>query len=399
MTHGSYDVCVIGGAGHIGLPLGIAFAQLGLRTILLDTDQTSLLRILQGEFPFMEKDGTAALQDALRRGTLFATTDPTAISQSSHIVCVIGTPVDEFLNPGFHVVTRMLDGYRKHFRDGQTFILRSTVYPGTTMRVHEYFRTHGLNIHVAFCPERIAEGKALEEMRTLPQIVGTLTDEAYRSVELLFGRLSQRPLIRVQPTEAELSKLYSNAWRYIKFSVGNQFYMMAEQNGLDYQKIFHAMTDGYERNRDLPSPGFAAGPCLLKDTLQLAAFHDNAFFLGHAAMLANEGLPKFLIDKVKREMPLRDKTIGILGMAFKADNDDPRDSLSYKLRKLAQLEAKNVLCHDPFIKDDSFVDLEQLLRESDVIILAAAHSTYKAINPAEFPNKRFIDIRGFWPKG
>ncbi len=393
-----YDVCVIGGAGHIGLPLGVACAQQGLRTVLLDKDESSLLRILQGDFPFMEQNGGPALQDALRRGTLFGTTDPEAISRSRHIICVVGTPVDEYMNPAFHAVTRLLDAYRPHFRPGQTFILRSTVYPGTTDSVERWFRKHQLPVHVAFCPERIVEGRALEELRTLPQIVSAYTEEGYLAVEDLFRRLTTKKLIRLQPTEAELSKLFSNAWRYIKFSVGNQFFMMAEQHGLDYRNIYNAMVEDYDRNRDLPSPGFAAGPCLLKDTMQLAAFNNNLFFLGHAAMLVNEGLPKFLMDGIREKHPLSERTVGILGMAFKAESDDVRDSLSYKLKKLAQIEAKRVLCHDPYVSDESLVGMEQLLAESDVVILAAPHHCYRGIDPRRYPGKHFVDIWGLWPR-
>ena len=140
--------------------------------------------------------------------------------------------------------------------------------------------------------------------------------------------------------EAELAKLFSNAWRYITFAVANQFYMIAEENGLDYKKIDYAMRKDYPRNTNMPTPGFAAGPCLFKDTMQLSAFARNSFFLGHSAMLVNEGLPQFIIEQLKQISNLSKKTIGILGMAFKANNDDSRASLSFKLKKLQKWNAK-----------------------------------------------------------
>ncbi len=393
-----YDLCIIGGAGHIGLPLGVTFAKQGLRTVLLDVDAAGLQKILQGTFPFMEKNGDASLKEALQKGTLFGSTDPAVISKSSAIICVVGTPVDEYLNPDYHVIFKLLDGYAPHFRSGQTFILRSTVYPGTTIRVHEYFQKKGLDIHVSFCPERIVQGKALEELTTMPQIISAFSEEGYVRVENLFRRITPRKLVRVEPTEAELAKLFSNAWRYIQFSVGNQFYMIAEQHGLNYHRIYRAMLDDYERNAGLMAPGFSAGPCLLKDTLQLASFNNNMFFLGHSAMLVNEGMPKFIIDQLKRAGSLTDKTIGILGMAFKQENDDHRDSLSYKLKKLSKLEAARVLCHDPYVTDSDLVGLDQLLKESDIIILGAQHKMYGEIDPAHYPEKHFVDIWGFWNK-
>lgn len=398
-TQNRFDLCIIGGAGHIGLPLGVTFAQQGLRTVLLDVDDAGLQKILGGKFPFMETNGEAALRDALRKGTLFGSTDPSVLSESAAVICVVGTPVDEYLNPDYHVIFKILDSYAPHFRSGQTFILRSTVYPGTTERVQDYFRKKGLDIHVSFCPERIVQGKALEELTTMPQIISAFTEEGYRRVEELFRRITPRKLVRVEPTEAELAKLFSNAWRYIQFSVGNQFYMIAEQHGLDYHRIYRAMLEDYERNAGITTPGFSAGPCLLKDTLQLASFNNNMFFLGHSAMLVNEGMPKFVIDRLKHVFgDLSKKTIGILGMAFKGENDDHRDSLSYKLKKLSKLEAARVLCHDPYVKDTDLVELDRLLKESDIVILGAPHEMYREIDPALHPEKHFVDIRGFWKK-
>ena len=178
-------------------------------------------------------------------------------------------------------------------------MLRSTVYPGTSERLQSYFTSKGRNVAVAFCPERIAEGEALLELSELPQIVSAFDDGARERVRALFAKVTKSAVIELAPFEAELSKLFSNAWRYIKFAVANQFYTMATQRGVDYGRLYDAMIQGYERNRDLPSPGFAAGPCLFKDTMQLAAFSQNHFFIGHAAMLVNEGLPQFLIEHIK----------------------------------------------------------------------------------------------------
>lgn len=397
MSDTTYDLCIIGGAGHIGLPLGVAFALKDVNTVLYDINEPGLQRIASGVFPFKEKDGEESLKQALAKGMLHVSTSPEAIRQSAAVVMVIGTPIDEYLNPSYGGITRAIDKYLEFFRDGQILILRSTVYPGTSERLQRYFEQKGKNIHVAFCPERIVEGKALEEMKNLPQIVSAFDDETLHAVADLFGKLSSRPTIAVEPKEAELAKLFTNAWRYIKFSVSNQFYMIAENQDIDYQRVYRAMHEGYERNIDLATPGLTAGPCLLKDTMQLAAFDNNQFFLGHAAMLVNEGMPKFIIEKLKKEHDLTKKTIGILGMTFKPESDDPRDSLSFKLRKIAKHESKNVLSHDEHMQDPSFSTLEEVLRESDIIILATPHERYRRIDPAAYPDKVFVDIWNVWP--
>jgi UDP-N-acetyl-D-mannosaminuronic acid dehydrogenase len=222
--------------------------------------------------------------------------------------------------------------------------------------------------------------------------------------------------------EAELAKLFSNTWRYITFAIGNQFYMTAADHGLNYHNIYKAMVTDYERNKDLPRPGFAAGPCLLKDTMQLAAFNNNNFFLGHAAMLVNEGFPSYIIEKLLKAVPdLHNKTIGILGMAFKAESDDARDSLSYKLKKIAATKCRAVLCHDFYVKDASFSSLEDTLEKSDILILGAPHKDYAKIDIAKYKNKilggpeiklvssnnlessnknnkLFVDVWNFWKK-
>ncbi len=160
--------------------------------------------------------------------------------------------------------------------------------------------------------------------------------------------------------------------------------MIAAERGADYQRIQDAIKFEYPRLAHLPGPGFAAGPCLLKDTMQLAAFNNHTVALGHAALWINEGLPDFLVGQLKREHSLRDKTVGILGMAFKAESDDKRDSLSYKLRKLLRLEAGKTLCTDPYVSDPDLSPLEKVVAESDILIVATPHREYRELSvPAD----------------
>jgi len=181
--------------------------------------------------------------------------------------------------------------------------------------------------------------------------------------------------------EAEFAKLFANAFRYIEFAVANQFYMIATENGVDFARVHHAMTYGYERAQDFPLPGFAAGPCLLKDTLQLSAFHKNNFLLGHAAMLINEGLPNFIFDSLRKnsEIDLSQARVGVLGMAFKANADDIRDSLSYKLVKILRFHGVTTVCSDEFVKDPSFVSKEDLLTSCPIVIVGVPHSAYRGL--------------------
>jgi UDP-N-acetyl-D-mannosaminuronic acid dehydrogenase len=390
------NVCIIGGAGRIGLPLGIAFARVGVQTTLFDTNPDAIAAICAGRFPFKEEGVELALPAALSSGNLRAVSGPASvISESQVVVLVLGTPVDEYLNPNVAGLLEVIDNYLPHFRDEQILLLRSTVYPGTSERLQRYLTNKRLAMQVAFCPERVAEGDALQELADLPQIVSAFDNGARSHVRALFEKVTRSDVIELPPFEAELSKLFSNVWRYIKFAVANEFYTMATQHRVDYSHLYEAMIRGYARNRDLPRPGFAAGPCLFRDTMQLAAFSQNRFFIGHAAMLVNEGLPHFLIEHIKERLcnnGLIDKTIGILGMTFKANSDDPRDSLSFKLRKIAAMEAKEVLCHDPYLSQTGLVPLDELLERSDVIILAAPHREYLSLDPKRLKDKIVVDI-------
>lgn len=393
-----YDICIIGGAGRVGLPLGVSFANKNFKTILFDINKEALDKIQNGSFPFREKDAEIYLNNALESKNLFFSNSPEVISNSKNIIIIIGTPIDQHLNPSFDSFLRIIRDYSKYFVDDQILILRSTIYPGVSEKIKNFFDRMKKKVNVAFCPERIVEGMAFDEIANLPQIISAFDDDTLNKVEALFKKITTKEIVKLNPIEAELAKLFSNAWRYIKFAVANQFFMIAEDYDLDYLKIDKAMKAGYKRNEDLPSPGFAAGPCLFKDTMQLAAFHRNNFFLGHAAMLLNEGLPNFIIHKLKRKLNLQDKVIGILGMSFKADCDDIRDSLSVKLKKIAEIESKEVLCHDFYIKSNepSFISLEELLERADILILATPHKEYKKINLSEHKNKIIIDIWGFF---
>jgi UDP-N-acetyl-D-mannosaminuronic acid dehydrogenase len=366
---------IVGGCGRVGLPLGIALASRGLTVTLYDINGDAVSRINDGAMPFAEDGADGLLTEMIGAGRLRATVEPASVSTAEHLVVVVGTPVDEHLNPDLGAVPRALDRCADYLVDGQLVILRSTVYPGVTALTEKLLRDKGFEVDVAFCPERIAEGRALTELFELPQIVAARTPAALERAEKFFRNLTDQ-IVPLAPEEAELAKLFTNTWRYVKFATANQFWMMANDFGLDFARIRHAITYDYPRAADLPMPGFAAGPCLLKDTMQLAAFNRNNFVLGHSAMLINEGLPLYLVSRMEDRFDLGSSTVGVLGMAFKAGSDDPRESLAYKLRKILTLKAKSVLCTDPFIADTRFVPLDEVLNQADLLVIATPHKEY-----------------------
>ena len=386
------DICIVGGAGHVGLPLALVFAVTDSGVIIYDIDRQTLDTIAAGKMPFMERGGEALLEHVLKGNRLTLSSEPTSVAQAAAVIVTIGTPVDEYLNPAFRVVEECIDGLLPHLSDNQLLILRSTVYPGTTEWLHKHLRSQGKYLQIAFCPERVVQGLAIEEIRKHPQIVSGTTPEAAAAAGRLFERVSPE-IVYMSPIEAEFAKLYANAYRYIQFAAANQFYMMASMAGADYNRIVEGLKKNYPRARDLPKAGLTAGPCLLKDTMQLAAFFRNQFSLGYDAMQVNEGMALHIIDRIAQKHLLEHITVGLLGMAFKADNDDIRSSLSYKIKKVLQVRAKAVLTTDPFVAvDPAIVPLEQVIAESDVLILCVPHSAYCHLSTGDKP---VVDIWGF----
>ncbi|RUL81635.1 nucleotide sugar dehydrogenase [Tautonia sociabilis] len=397
MAHPAFpcDVCVVGGCGHVGLPLAITFASRGLKVKIYDINERAVEVVRSGRMPFLEPGAEEALRQVVGQ-TLEVGTDPALASQAEHVVVVIGTPVDEHLNPTFHTMRRFFQRLIPHLRAGQTVILRSTVFPGTTEKVRDLIAAENPEVHVAFCPERVAEGRAMEELVVLPQIVSGCDEHAVEAASRLFGTIAAS-LIRLSPLEAELTKIFANVWRYIQFATANQFFMIAADHGLDFYTIHDALTRDYPRMAGLPRAGFAAGPCLFKDTMQLSAAYNNNFALGHAAMLINEGLPNFLVRHAKTRFELAKMTAGLLGMAFKAESDDPRESLSYKLRKLLEYEAGAVLCTDEYIQDPSFLPVEEVVARADILFIGVPHRRYRALKiPADRP---VVDVWNLYGKG
>ncbi|MDQ6948732.1 MAG: nucleotide sugar dehydrogenase [Actinomycetota bacterium] len=384
-----HDLVIVGGCGRVGLPLALAFADRGLRVAIFDINGAAVDLVNVGRLPFDEL-GAGAVLDRVAGRNLIAFSDPAVIGDAETVIFVIGTPIDEHLNPDPEAVPHAIDQVAHHLRSGQLVVLRSTLYPGVTAMVERRLTARGVDVDVSFCPERIAEGKAMTELYELPQIVAGRSRSSIDRSRKLFSALTAS-VVELTPEEAELAKLFTNSWRYLKFAVANQFYAIANDRGLDYERVRRGLTYDYPRAADLPAAGLAAGPCLLKDTMQLAAFNNNQFSLGQSAMMVNEGLPLYVVDRMAKRWDLATMTVAILGMAFKGDSDDTRSSLSYKLRRILRFSAKRVLCADPYVTTDpDLVPFGTALAEADLIVVGAPHRLYHKL----VTDKPVVDIWG-----
>lgn len=383
-------VAIVGGGGRVGLPFGLVLCEIGHTVTLVDPDPRRLAAIRAGKMPFLERGADELLTHSLQSGRLLTHESAAILPEQDVVVLTVGTPVDEYLDPSVRQFDVVIQGVLEKMHAGQLLIIRSTVFPGVTERLGRRVAEHGPAIDVAYCPERIAEGHALEELTQLPQLVSGVTPAACRRAAEFFAQLGAR-VIELATVEAELAKLFTNSYRYINFAISNQFYMMAERFGVDFMRIHAAVTSDYPRMEGFARSGFTGGPCLLKDTMQLASFNHNLFALGQTAMMINEGLPSFLVERLRATRDLAHETVGILGMAFKGNSDDPRSSLSYKLRKILLMDARRVVCTDPYIADPEFLPLETVLELSDVLVLGACHREYRDLKT----DKPVVDVFGF----
>lgn len=380
-------IVTVGGCGHVGLPLSVALSNSGNSVVAFDLSSAAVEKVNAGRAPFWEPQLDLALDSALAQG-FSASLDPQCLKYADVVIVIVGTPIDTHLNPDPNAVIKSVEEIADNLSDDQIIILRSTVFPGVTNQVERLLAKYRLKTRVVFCPERIAEGFAMKELHELPQIVGARRDEDFERASNVFMSLGIK-VVRTTPEEAELAKLFTNTWRYIKFAAANQFWMMANDSGVSFDNVREAIRFEYPRAADFPAAGFTAGPCLFKDTMQLAAFSNNTFALGNSAMMINEGLPLYVVERIRQKYDLENIKVGLLGMAFKGESDDNRSSLAYKLKRILKFKSAGVLTCDPYVTNDpTLVSEEQVIEESDVLIISAPHLRYKDLVTA----KPIIDI-------
>ena len=310
------------------------------------------------------------------------------------IIICIGTPVKNS-KPDLKFFFKVFREIKPFLNPKKLLIVRSSIYPGSIYKIQKYLGKKYKNI--SYCPERVVQGESILELPKLPQIISGLSPLSINQSKKIFNLICKKTIV-TSILEAELIKLFSNSWRYINFSISNQFYNICEKLNVNFNDLRKNMMDGYERNKDIPKAGFAAGPCLYKDTAQLNAFLKNSFTLGKEATKINQTLPIEIYKKLKKKFgrKLTKKKIGILGVAFKPDIDDTRDSLSLDLYNYLKKKKLKIYMSDDFVDIKSKINKNMLIKNSDIIILGTPHKVYKNI---KIPKKKYlIDTWGFFEK-
>lgn len=391
MTQKEHRISIIG-IGRVGLPLALVFAEKDFFVYGVDVDKNKVLFVNSGKMPFIEEGADVILEKVIGKKFIATTDLHYAVQNSETIILTLGTPVDEHLNPIFSQIESVIRGIVPNLCPGQQIILRSTVSPGTTEYIKRYIEANtrlriGEDIFLTFCPERIAEGKSIQEISEIPQIIGSLDKKSAEKAEELFKNLTSK-ILHSDARSVELAKLYCNMYRYINFAIANEFMMIAQQHERDIYEIINLVNKDYKRG-GLKCPGFAAGPCLYKDGFFLVNKTPFAELITTAWKI-NESVPAYLIEEIKKQVNLVNKKVVILGLAFKKNIDDNRNSLAYRAKKICIAEGAKVVLHDPYLEP---CDLNNLLKDTDVIIVAMDHDVYKELTLekiAELTNKESI---------
>lgn len=373
------QVVSVVGIGRVGLPLALFLAEKGHFVYGLDVDKQKVDTVAKGTMPFLEEGAPELLKKHINK-KFVPSTDFSNISKSKVIILTLGTPVDENMNPSLVQIDKALETVSKYIKNNQLLILRSTVSPGTTNYVKSYINdigkfTVGKNFYLAFCPERIAEGKSIKEIAQIPQIVGGVDRQSTQKASEFFSNLGIK-INKSDEVSAELAKLFTNMYRYITFGISNEFMILAGNYNRDIYKIVDLVNKDYKRG-GLALPGLTGGPCLFKDGFFLISDVPFADLIATSWKI-NESIPLFLINKVRQRRKLNGKKAVVLGMAFKADIDDIRESLAFKVKKALERERAEVYLHDPYIQEYKN-NLDETLKDADFIFIATNHTFYKKL--------------------
>jgi len=386
----SKTIAIIGGSGHVGLPLGLKFAEKNFNVLCIDKNIKINTLLNKGILPYEEEGALKILKKTLKNNKIKFTDNYIEVKKAKYIIITVGTPVQNN-KPNMNYVFQVVRSLKKYLNPKHSVILRSTLYPGTTQQIIKKIKNAKINCKVSYCPERVAQGISIYEIENLPQIISSQNETEEKKITKLFKSICKYTRI-LNFTEAEYSKLFSNAWRYIKFAISNEFFMLSKVKKFDFNKVYEAITFNYPRNSGLPKQGFAAGPCLPKDAVQLYNSCPKYAKLSKSAYLINQNLPKFLINNLKNEIKLKNKNIGVLGTTFKSEIDDERESLSLELIKYLKEEGAKVFFYDPYVKKTNQSNIKVILKKCKIIFIGTPHLIFKKLN---FKNKKIIDCWNF----
>ncbi len=402
-----FSVGVVG-LGRVGLPLALAYAVRGIRTYGVDLDEARLAAIRNGEMPFQEIDGQEAMLQIKDSDILQVAANYDILHAADAIFITVGTMLNNEMRPDYQYLERALANLAGILHPVQLVMLRSTVAPGTlSKRVAPFMARHlqlrpGEDILLASAPERIAAGFALRELPGLPEVVGGINDVSTEVASEVLKTLNpDKKVFKTSPEGAELSKLFTNVYRYVTFALANEFALLGEVHGVDAHQIIQFANQDYPRG-GIPRPGPCGGPCLAKDGYFLVEDLTFPDFILTAWKL-NEGVPAHVVRRLKHRLqqhgqPLVGARVCVLGLGFKAESDDTRQSPAVRIIDLLRAEGADVVVSDPFHES---ADIATGVEGAAAIVLATNHAAFRdvpAMAQVKNANPRpvLVDCWGDW---
>src|SRR3954449_12493190 len=377
------NVAVVG-LGRVGLPLALSFADRGLDVIGVEREPAVLEQVAAGHMPYRETGTQELLERVLASDRLTTTRSVQDAAGADHIVLTLGTPAHVHIEIDMSQIKQVIDDLLPVLREGQSLILRSTVAPGTTDGVAGYIEQRrgfrvGEDLFVAHVPERIAENHFLEEIATLPCIVGGVGEGSGAKAAELFATFGAE-IVQTTPVQAELAKIWTNILRYTQFALPNLLMMESDQYGANVFEILDLINHEYPRG-GMAAPALTAGTCLRKD-FAFSEERSSAPGMLLAVSRVHETMPLFVVSGLKKRLggSLRDRKVAVLGLSFKRDSDDVRDSLSFKLIRLLERELPHVPRHDAHVPEES-EPLDSAMADADAVIIATNHSAFDELVP------------------
>jgi UDP-N-acetyl-D-mannosaminuronic acid dehydrogenase len=344
----------------------------------VDRDPERLTAVRAGTMPFKETGTQALLERVNAAGRLELSDRVEDAARAESIVITLGTPSFSHIEIDMRDIRSALDQLLPVLAPGHAIVLRSTVAPGTTDFVAGYLAKQrgfevGGEVFVAHAPERIAEGRFLDEIGTLPCIIGGVGEGSGERVARLF-EVFGAPIVQTTPVQAELAKIWTNILRYTTFALPNLLMMDCEQHGANVFEVIDLINRDYPRG-GIAMPGLTAGTCLRKD-FAFSEERSNAPGMLLAVSRVNESVPLFLVQGLKRRLgSLAGRKVVVLGLSFKRNSDDERDSLAHKLIRMLERELADVAVHDPHVRTPN-QPFDEAVDGADAVVVATNHEEF-----------------------
>ncbi len=381
-----FKVSVVGGAGHIGLPLSLFISSFGHDVTIIDTNQKVLEGLKGGSLPFYEDSLDKYLKKA-QKNNIKLSNNNQDLSKSDFVIITLGSSSEA---KDIDLFKKVMDDVIKNIKQESNIILRSTIDIGSIEEIRSNPEFIEKNINLAYCPERIAEGMSLIELPQIPQIIGISDENDFLIFQNFFNTLNIES-IKTTYQNAVFIKLFTNTYRYSEFSIVNEFFNIAQKNSIDFDEIIKIAKKDYPRLKNMPSKGFVGGPCLIKDSKTFYENYAKDNILLSAIQNINTDFFKSILDTCNKLF--EEKIVIQLGITFKPNSDDLRSSLSYEFNNYLRENGFKVYVVDKYVnQEDTDIEIfkyEDVKDKTKNLLISTYHDYFKNL---DLNNKKVVVV-------